>query len=508
MKRSTGPIYFDGLKAIPLDPEDPGYALVWQTLGGSSLVGTPAENAYRTVGHVRRGLALRANAVASCPRHYYKPSGEEVAEADIPFLDGFTRMLQLIELSLCTWSAFYLFRISLGGRLRRLRYLKAATITPKMNEDGTLTFSRTIAGRYLPPFTEREIVYGWEADPWREYGAGPSVVDAVLTSAGIAAGVAEHAKAFFERGAIHPQLLTVEGPPNPTDAEMLKEWWRRAVAGVRNAFASEVLRVKVNKVDLSSPAKDLAMPELSRAAKEDIATGLGIPYSMLFSDAANYATAKQDEKAFWTLTVRPQLSLIQDELNRQVFAPLGYELLFTPDELAIFQEDEAARATSLASLTGAGMPLDAAMEALGYELSAVDEVRIRYAALSREGLGYEAARAVILMDEELRDNATAVQMLDLLRPAAALPPTPAVETMPSEPVFVEPPPDAAASDLAKWERKALKRLKSGHAAACEFDSLAIPPARAGAISGALKAAADEDAVRRVFAHARVWRAYP
>jgi len=99
-------------------------------------------------------------------------------------------------------------------------------------------------------------------------------------------------------------------------------------------------------------------------------------------------------------------------------------------------------------------------------------------------------------------------MLDLLRPAAALPPTPAVETMPSEPVFVEPPPDAAASDLAKWERKAIKRLKSGHAAACEFDSLAIPPARAGAISGALKAAADEDAVRRVFAHARVWRAYP
>lgn len=506
---------FDGLKAVPVDPDADGYGWAWQILGGSgnSTSGDmSAQAAYETVGHVRRGLSLRANAVASCPRHYYKANGEEVTESNVRFLDGWQRTLKLIELSLCVSSAFYLYRVMMGGRLSGLRWLKSGTIFPKITAENALTFERRINGGAPKTYTPEQLVYGWDADPFREIGPGGSVLDTVLVNAGVVGGINTHAKSFFERGAINPQLLQIEGPIGPDEQERFKVWWKQIVAGVRNAFASEVLRFKVNKIDLSAPTKDLGMPELGKVQKEDIATGLGIPYSLLFSDAANYATAQQDEANFWNLTIKPQLSFIQNELNEQVFKAQGLELYFAPEEMSLFQEDEAKRSASLSGLVAAGMPLDIAMESLGYEPSPVDEARIRLNVLLKEGLAYEAARTIVNFDEELAKNAQAQQALELFRPVKAEPvPPPDLTKVPvsaSQSANIAPPApsdgpvqpirSAVSVDLGKWERKAVKALAAGKPAAVTFDSEAITPSLAAAIGGALESATDADAVRRVF----------
>lgn len=505
---------FDGLKAVPIDPDAEGYDWAWQVLSGpghSTPGDMKGETAYSTIGHVRRGMTLRANAVASCPRHYYKANGEEVSEANIRFLDGWQRTLKLIELSLCDSSAFYLYRVKVGNGLAGLRWMKSATMFPKMvpAQDKTLNlvFERRINGSAPKTYTTDEIVYGWDADPYREIGPGASVLDTILLNAGALAGINAHTKAFFDRGAINPQLLQIEGAISPDEQERFKSWWKQVVAGVRNAFASEVMRFKVNKVDLSAATKDLGMPELSKAQKEDIATGLGIPYSLLFSDAANYATAQQDEANFWNLTVKPQLAFLQGELNEQVFKPAGLELYFAPEEMSLFQEDESKRSTSLSGLVAAGMPLDIAMESLGYEPSPVDEARIRLSVLLKEGLTYEAARTIVNFDEELAKNAQAQQALELFRPVPAPPPvvtsTPMVQTgAPSVTQSMVMPPaktvTPAAEDLRKWERKAVKALAAGKSAAVTFESDDIAPALAAAISGALESATDADAVRWVF----------
>lgn len=511
MKRNL--FLFDGLKTVPIDPDADGYEWAWQILGGpgNSANGMSAQDAYSTVGHVRRGLGLRANAVASCPRHYYKANGEEVSESNVAFLNGWQRTLKLIELSLCVSSAFYLYRVIAGGRLQGLRWLKSATITPKIGTDNALTFERRISGGGPKTYTPEQLVYGWDADPFREIGPGGSVLDTVLINAGVVSGINAHAKGFFDRGAIAPQLLQIEGPTGPDEMERFKVWWKQIVAGVRNAFASEVLRFKVNKVDLSSPTKDLGMPELGKVQKEDIATGLGIPYSLLFSDAANFATAQQDEQNFWNLTIKPQLSLIQGELNEQVFKPAGLELYFAPEEMSLFQEDESKRGTSLSSLVAAGMPLDIAMESLGYEPDPVDEARIRLSALMKEGLSYDAARTIVNFDEELANNTQVQLVLELFRPAV---PTPAqvVDAMngpvsPPQMASIAPPapadgsaqPTRAVEDLAKWQRKALKRLASNGKAECAFESDALPASLVGAIKGALSEVEDEAGVKRVFA---------
>lgn len=70
----------------------------------------------------------------------------------------------------------------------------------------------------------------------------------------------------------------------------------------------------------------------------------------------------------------------------------------------------------------------------------------------------------------------------------------------AEPEETEPddPTDAADADIERWQRKALKRVKSGKAAACDFESAHIPPRDREAIRAALSTCKTADDVRRVF----------
>jgi len=80
-----------------------------------------------------------------------------------------------------------------------------------------------------------------------------------------------------------------------------------------------------------------------------------VPHSLLFSSAANYATARQDDLHFYDKTILPQARRIESALNAQVFAPLGVRLRFAPERLELYQELEAQKADKLAALVNAGI---------------------------------------------------------------------------------------------------------------------------------------------------------
>lgn len=398
----------------------------------------------------------------------------------------------------------------IGRRLDSLRWMTPGSIVATPQADGTITFKRTV-GTTAKTFTEEQVFYVFLPDPFFEFGPGTPPAATALLNAGVIRSISQYSAAFFERGAIKPQILSVlGGAPVKDDRDRLKKWWTQITGGIRSAFSSEVLLAEVKVAELGSDPKDLAMPDLARQHKEDLATAMGIPYSMLFSDAANYATATQDVRTFYDSTILPDGKLLREALNKRLFTALGYELWFSPEELPAYQEDEAARSSSLSSLTSSGMPLDIALDTLGYDLDDADKIRVRLKALMDGGIEYDAAREIILMDLEGDPTPEILKLLDLLRPEKketppALAPFAGVNNPPADanaPAPDNTPPDPeddpTTKDLGKWERKALKAVSSGRAPSVPFASNELPRALRAAVEGALLVAEDSADVRRVF----------
>ena len=220
-----------------------------------------------------------------------------------------------------------------------------------------------------------------------------------------------------------------------------------------------------------------------------MAIALGIPSNILFSEAANYATAKQDKLNFYTDTIVPRCEFIEGELNRQLFVPMGVTLKFLPDTIDIFQEDENERSESVARLVQAGFYAIDAADILGLELT--DEQRAIYEAKrDKEIEAGDAARERLAampapgQDQEDDDEPD--------QESESLPSTLPEKTM--------------QDDLDKWRRKALNSLKRGKGAGVGFSSDEIPHALAAAIEGALDACETPEDVKSVFEDC--WIGYP
>jgi hypothetical protein len=138
--------------------------------------------------------------------------------------------------------------------------------------------------------------------------------------------------------------------------------------GLKNAFAAEVVRGDFDTITVGEGLSDLQNTALTVEQRESICTALGVPQSKVTANAANFATAQQDALSFIQDTIAPECRWIATEINRQLLGPMGMQLVFLPDSLPIMQEDEAQRAQSLKTLVDAGLPLEVALDVLGYDL--------------------------------------------------------------------------------------------------------------------------------------------
>jgi hypothetical protein len=224
-----------------------------------------------------------------------------------------------------------------------------------------------------------QILYWWYPDPFVELGPATSFpARAAAQAAGVLYNVDAFAANFFQRGAIKATLLTVAGNTSKSDRNALEEWWTSFVTGLNNAWSNKVVNAEMVKaVPIGEGIDSLANQNLSREKREDIATALGIPQTMLFSDASTNATAAEDTLHFLQRTIVPDCTFIATEFNQQFWSERGYTMQFQPDELEAFQEDEAKRSAALKNLTDAGLALDVALDVLGYDLDEDQELRVR-----------------------------------------------------------------------------------------------------------------------------------
>jgi hypothetical protein len=137
--------------------------------------------------------------------------------------------------------------------------------------------------------------------------------------------------------------------------------------------------------------ESLSNNDLTNESREAIGTALMVPASILAANAANYATAQQDEVNFLNNAIIPECRLIERTLNRQLFGPAGLRLHFEPERLSAMQEDETERAKSYAIYVGSSMKPSVAAQMVGLNLP--------------DGVTYESLDADLLADQQAQQAA-------------------------------------------------------------------------------------------------------
>lgn len=483
---------FDGAKAVPLESLPPE---AWTFLTGGSPDGSKVKKLYDVVPWLFRGINLRATSLAAIPFSIFR-GDEEIDSSDdwrneVGFLPDPFELLYLTEGDLTVHGRSYWFRGRNLVKTLELRRLQPTTVKPKFDvEQGLVGYTRVLQQDGVPrEFTPDDMAYFRVPNLWGEVGHGRSAAEAALNSAGVLMSVDQFAQAYFERGAVKATLLSVEGTPKPQERRRLVSWWRKVAAGIDNAFGSDVVSAKVTPVVIGEGLESLSDQNLTKEKREDISTALGIPQSILFSTGSvNRAVMQEDDRHFYTKTLVPEALMIERQANHTIFNPEGYRLKFRPQEMSIFREDEEERSVALMNLINAGIPLEAALDILGFDLS-------------KEAM--EAIKKEIAEKERRREE----MAQRLSRGGDTQPPPPGMAGREDEGTEQPPQDEKLLADLQRWRRKSLKAIKKGGSAQVPFESKYIPARLHGAIEGALEGASASD-VRLIFSDAISWREYP
>ena len=489
----------DGASIKSVSPWDVDSMTGWTLLGGQPDP-TGIDLLAARVPWLYRGIKDRANNVAIVP-WCIERGEDEIANStewaedkpkDLEWLDNPRRLMAQIEKSLAVAGKAYIrIAVNPSGYIKRAAYCAPQTIVEEYNKitgdliyyKRTVNAQTVICGRadMAPVKGQEQIVAIYDPDYTTEVGPGLwSDALAALTAAGVLYSYDQFVKGFFERGAIKASVLTVESA-SPGEQERLQHWWDDVIAGVKNAFSAVVLRGKLNApVVIGSGMEDTNNDSLVTTRRQDISTAMGVPESRLWSSAANYATRKEDELAYFRGTIIPDCDLIAEAFNAQIFNAWhkldGLRMEFKPEELDIFQEDEAERAAALGQLTAAGIPLAMAMELLGYDLTDEQWAEIR------------------AKDEEPEPAPVIVQPAQDAQPEQ--PDEPDEDDQPA-PMTADQEASVRAM-LKNWKRKALHTLKLTKRADVPWTTDLLPAPVVEGISLSLAACETDTQVKAVF----------
>ena len=444
----------------------------WVEMLTSDGVPDSVATLYKRVPILFRAVQLRCDALASVPAKIYEGKEQEKAW---PFPTRLSELLWKWEAScLLSGAAFGEIVANKNGYRKDMRYRNPFDMTVDY-KNGLYNFRQNSSGATWindPASGSYQMFYLPEFDPSQDVNPGTGSAMASNVDVKLLYALSKFPELYFEGGAMPVTLLGVEAS-DKGEIERIQSWFRRSATAIKNAF--RVLGVRANSVTattITPPLKDMVFGEISAMSKSNIAVAFGIKQTMLFSEAANYATAQEDRLSFYEDTIKPRAKLFEDALNNQVLKREGLRLEFKFEEMDIFQEDEGDRADLLNKLVTAGLPVEVALDMAGYELT---EEQAAMLSAHQEQL-----------DDRLDDSTN--------------------ENLSQNPRFGGDD-DSQVSELRKWQKMAEKRVKEGKPLR-EFESSILEPSLHGAIAGALETVKTVDDVRRVFEPVIEWRGYP
>lgn len=333
----------------------------------------------REIATIYRCVDLRGGAVSQVPFSVYKISnGDEVVNStnfwgdkNFHWLSVLPGLLYLTESSLLLSSeAFWLKEVGLTGKQLGFRWLASPYISPVYNEKlGIVGFTREIPGGAKEELLPQDVVYFMNRNPLGEIVPDmPQALSAAI-SAGVILNYEKFVDEFYKRGAVKATLLKVDRSVPPREKAKLRDFWQGLLSGVGNAYNTEVISGDVSAEVIGEGAGDSEKTEVLRDRRKDIATSMGVPFSLLFGDSsASYTAGPTEELNFLKYTIGQRINLIQESLNRQYFVNKGFRIRFFIEHLPAFKEFGATQVDIFKKYTDALLPTSLSARLAGIQL--------------------------------------------------------------------------------------------------------------------------------------------
>lgn len=216
--------------------------------------------------------------------------------------------------------------------------LPAPSLRAVPTESGDRYWKRFIYKPDLPDRKElrpEQVVYGWapSGHDWREPEAALSATRYPLA---IAVMGDRYSHAFLKNGAVPATVVITEQFDSVEEKDRFRAQWEGQYQGPDNAGKTAFYEappdgdgpveetIAVKQLGLSQ--RDARFLEQHKAVLQEVAIGLGVPWSRLDASGRTFDNAAQEDRSFLLQTILPDLQDFEDEINMQLAPRLGGEV--------------------------------------------------------------------------------------------------------------------------------------------------------------------------------------
>lgn len=285
-----------------------------------------------------------------------------------PFMSG----RQLLE-GTQTWleihgNAFwYLSELDSRGRPKEIWLLDSRNVqvVPDMkNMIGGYVYD--VNGRQIP-LDINEVMHFKTFNPFNPY-MGLGTLQAVANTLETEQFRDQYDKSFFQNGAVLSGVLETPQQISDISFKRLKRELRTLYSGAKNAHKLGIFDQGLQYKSVTLSQRDMEFLEMAKFNRDRIFSAFGVPPAKVsILENANYSNSEEQDKTFWSETMVPKLSDIEERVNNELAPRYGnYTVMF---ENAV-KEDDTALVQEVVSLANAKVPVlttNELRERLGYD---------------------------------------------------------------------------------------------------------------------------------------------
>lgn len=196
-------------------------------------------------------------------------------------------------------------------------------------------------------FDPTDIIYFKDPNPLNQF-RGQSPIAAAKHRIETEQEASRYQKNFFKNNA-RPDALLITTESLDGDQKMqMTTAWEEKHSDKHNSSRIGILEGGMQYQQVSISQREMDYIESIKFTRQDILVALGVPESVIFSGASNYATSQTDFAMFLSETITPEMQQLVDVINEMlVSVDFGEQFYFdyddpTPDDAASERADYLA----------------------------------------------------------------------------------------------------------------------------------------------------------------------